>query len=382
MENYQDKPYTFDRVVRLVISALLVFFGLYFLYIVRDALLPFLIAWLIAYMLNPIVRFIHKKLHIAHSLAVVITLVLVFGGLVGIGFALSPLIEDEISQINHLITNYKFVQTGDNDELSITIAEVIGTYVDFEELKTSLSKETIIETIRYISPAVRSLFSNTISFIISIAVVFIIILYLIFILLDYDKINELWQTLIPRKHRPIVHRITTDVEYSMNKYFRHQAFICCILAILYAVGFQVIGLPTAIIFGIIVGLIHMIPYLQVVTFPVAILLCWLRASQTDDSFWVMIGLTALVYIVVQCIMDLFLVPKIMGKAMGLNPAIILLSLSIWGSLLGIVGMIIAIPLTTLLLSYYKEILSSYDEKNKRKEMLNPEHSIPPDKNEN
>lgn len=72
----------------------------------------------------------------------------------------------------------------------------------------------------------------------------------------------------------------------------------------------------------------------------------------------MLGLVALIYIIVQCIMDLFLVPRIMGKAMGLNPAIILLSLSVWGSLLGIVGMIIAIPLTTLLLSYYKEFIAS------------------------
>jgi predicted PurR-regulated permease PerM len=102
----------------------------------------------------------------------------------------------------------------------------------------------------------------------------------------------------------------------------------------------------------------MIPYMQIITFPPAILLCWLRVSQTNDSFWAILGLVALIYVVVQCIMDLFLVPRIMGKAMGLNPAIILLSLSVWGSLLGIVGMIIAIPLTTLLLSYYKEFIAS------------------------
>ena len=62
------------------------------------------------------------------------------------------------------------------------------------------------------------------------------------------------------------------------------------------------------------------------------------------------------FVIVQGIQDLFIVPKIMGKAMGLNPAVILLSLSIWGSLLGIVGMIIALPITTLLISYYKRFL--------------------------
>ena len=64
-----------------------------------------------------------------------------------------------------------------------------------------------------------------------------------------------------------------------------------------------------------------------------------------------------VYIVVQCFQDLFLTPKIMGKAMGLNPAIILLSLSVWGTLLGFIGLIIALPLTTLLLAYYDRYIT-------------------------
>ena len=58
----------------------------------------------------------------------------------------------------------------------------------------------------------------------------------------------------------------------------------------------------------------------------------------------------------QVIQDLYLVPRIMGKTMGLNPAVILLSLSIWGTLFGLFGMVIALPLTTLLLSYYNRYI--------------------------
>lgn len=350
------QPYTFDRVVRLVISVFLFGVAFYFLYILKDVLLPFLVAWLIAYMLNPIVRFFQRKLHLAHSLAVILTLLSTAGILTLVCIILEPYIEREIWQINSLIANYQLTDIG-NNRLSVNISDMIARYINFNELKNSLSKDTIVEAVRYISPAIQSIFSNTISLLLGLAIVFITILYLIFILLDYDKINELWRYLIPPKHRPMVNRITNDVEYSMNKYFRYQALICLILSVLYAIGFQIIGLPLAIIFGIMVGLVHMIPYLQVITFPPAILLCWLRATQTGDNFWTLIGLTALVYVAVQCIMDLVLIPKIMGKAMGLNPAFILLSLSVWGSLLGIVGMIIAIPMTTLLLSYYKEFIA-------------------------
>lgn len=352
-----EKPFTFDRTIRLLISLLALVVGLYFLYILKGVLLPFLVAWLLAYMLNPLVRFYQKKIRLPHSLAVILTLLSVAGFLTLLGFVLIPLIENEIWQINSLIANYDLASISQKG-IPVNVADLISRYVDYKELQEALTKENLVEIFQFLGPTVESLFSSTLSFLFGLTVVFIVLLYLIFILLDYDKINELWRFLIPPKYRDVVGRITLDVENSMNRYFRHQAFICLILAGLYAIGFQVIGLPLAIMFGIIVGLVHMIPYLQVITFPPAILLCWLRASQTHESFWVMLGLVALVYVIVQCIMDLFLVPRIMGKAMGLNPAIILLSLSIWGSLLGIVGMIIAIPLTTLLLSYYKEFITT------------------------
>lgn len=359
-----DKPFTFDRVVRLVISTILIVFGIYVVYVLRSVLLPFLVAWLIAYILNPLVRFFQRKTFIKNRIvAVTVTLLLVAGVLFSIFILLKPLIESEFYQINDLIYSYQFGNMKfDFDGIPKEVQDFIFEYIDFNSIKMSLSKESAADTIqKYIIPALSGVVSRTISIILGLTIVFIVFLYLIFILIDYDKINKLWRTLIPPKYLPSVNSIVSDVEHNMNKYFRHQFFICLILCILYAIGFQIVGLPLAIMFGIFVGLLHMIPYFQVISFPPAVLLCWLKASQTDSSFWVMIGLVILVYVVVQFIMDLYLVPRIMGKAMGLNPAIILLSLSIWGYLLGIVGMIIAIPLTTLLLSYYQSFIASMSE---------------------
>lgn len=361
MGQHTSQPYTFDRVVRLLISFLAIGLGLYLLYTLRGVLLPFFVAWLFAYMLNPVVRFFKKKLRFTQGLAVVATLLSCIGVLVLLGYILVPLIQNEIVQINTLITNYEFSAAISKDGIPVNIADVIDRFVDFKAMRDSMTKENVVEAVKQLSPAVKILLSNTLSVLLALTVVFLVALYLIFILLDYDKINELWRFLIPPKYRHSVAKIAVDVESNMNNYFRHQALICVILAALYAIGFQIIGLPMAIVFGIAVGLVHMIPYLQVVTFPPAILLCWLGSTQTDMSFWAMIGLTALIYVIVQVLMDLFLVPRIMGKAMGLNPAIILLSLSIWGALLGIVGMIIAIPLTTLILSYYKEFIAAAEQ---------------------
>ncbi|MFR9165594.1 MAG: AI-2E family transporter [Dysgonomonas sp.] len=366
--NY-DKPFTFDRVVRLVISVVLIGTGIYIIYILRSVLLPFLVAWLIAYLLNPIVRFFQKKMYIKNRiLAVTITLLSVLGVISLIFILLRPLVEREFFQINYLIYNYQIGNFSLNiDGVPANLQEFISKYVDFETLKQAISKENASDIIQqYVIPAITGVVSSTISFILGVTVVFIVFLYLIFILIDYDKINELWRNLIPKKYRPAVSRIALNVEKNMNTYFRHQFLICLILSALYAIGFQIIGLPLAIMFGIFVGLLHMIPYMQVISFLPALLLSWLKVSQTDQSLWGMIGLVVLIYITVQCIMDLFLVPKIMGKAMGLNPAIILLSLSVWGYLLGIVGMIIAIPLTTLLLSYYQSFIASISDEEAEK----------------
>lgn len=355
-----SKPYTFDRVVRLVISVLGILFAIYIIYYLRNALLPFLIAWLFAYMLNPTVQFIQKKTKMARGLAVILTLVFCFGFLILLGFILYPIIQREIVQINQLLVSYDFQNVKING-VPFDVVDEINKYIAVDEIRSLLTKKNLMEALQQLTPAVKLLVNNTLSIIIGLTVFFMICLYLIFILLDYDKISELWKGLIPPRYRAGVARVTADVESTMNNYFRHQFLICCILATLYATGFQIIGLPMAIVFGIMVGFVHMIPYLQVISFPPALLFCWLASAQGIHGFWQMIGLVILVYLCVQVTNDLFLVPRIMGKAMGLNPAIILLSLSVWGTILGFIGMIIALPITTLILSYYKEFLRNSED---------------------
>ena len=83
----------------------------------------------------------------------------------------------------------------------------------------------------------------------------------------------------------------------------------------------------------------------------------LKAADTGENFWIVFGSALLVFIVIQIISDMIITPKIMGKAMGLNPAILLLSLSVWGAILGFIGLIIALPLTTLLMAYWQRYVT-------------------------
>ena len=91
-------------------------------------------------------------------------------------------------------------------------------------------------------------------------------------------------------------------------------------------------------------------------------LALLKAADTGQNFWVILASAVAVFCIVQIIIDMIITPKIMGKAMGLNPAILLLSLSVWGTLLGFVGLIVALPLTTILIAYYQRYITKDNEK--------------------
>ena len=176
-------------------------------------------------------------------------------------------------------------------------------------------------------------------------------------MLDYERLLLGFKHLVPPRYRNVTFGILDDVTRSMNHYFRGQALVASIVGVLFAIGFLIIGMPMAIVLGLFIGLLNMVPYLQLISLVPATLLCLVWSVDGGGSFWNLWFSAMAVYIVVQCIQDLFLTPKIMGHAMGLNPALILLSLSIWGTLMGFIGLIIALPLTTLLLAYYDRYIT-------------------------
>jgi len=351
-----DKPFTFDRVARIVFSILMISGILYLVAILKNALLPFLIAWLMAYMMQPFVRFFQYKLKLrSRVLSIVMVLLLSAGLLTLLYFLVVPSIVDEIQRTFDLIQTHQG-NPGDVPLIPESWRLYIANQLDVLQLSELVSRENMLNAVKQIAPQLWSLLSGTFSLLFSITIVFVILLYFIFILLDYEKIAEGWIKLIPERYRPFTKGLAEDVEDSMNRYFRGQALIALCVGVLFAIGFRIIDFPLAVSLGLFIGFLNLIPYLQTLGLIPMALLSLLKSTETGENFWLIFGLSLLVLCVVQSMQDLFLTPKIMGKAMGLNPAIILLSLSIWGTLLGFVGLIVALPLTTLCLSYYKRFI--------------------------
>lgn len=347
-------PFTFDRVMRIIFSVCGILAIVYLLDILKGVLLPFLVACIIAYILEPVVKLNMKLLHLKHRFVpVMLTLleaIAVFGGLCWI---FVPYIINECGQMAEIVKAYASEQIN-IPYLSDNIHKYLRENIDFEKMLRLLSSEEWQAILKDTVSSSWNFLTSGVAFIAGVASWLIVILYVLFIMLDYDHLMLSFRQLIPHNHRHRVSKIGGDIVTSMNRYFRGQFIVAMLVGILFAIGFMIIGLPMGVVLGLFIGVLNLVPYLQLISLPVTAVLCLVWTAQTGGDFWVIFWEAMAVYIVVQCIQDLLLTPKIMGKAMGLNPAIILLSLSVWGSLLGFMGLIIALPLTTLILSYYNQ----------------------------
>lgn len=350
----ERQPYTFDRVVRILFSICSVLLVIYLLDVLKGVLLPFLVACIIAYILEPMVKWNMRVLHVrTRFVPVLLTLLeacVVTGGFLWI---IIPYIISECSEMAEMVKAYATSQIR-IPYISDSIHRFIRENIDFNQVVRMLSRTEWQAFVKQTLQSSWAFLSSGVSLIASVVSWLVVILYVIFIMLDYERLMLSFRQLVPPGHRRRVFRIASDIKTSMNRYFRGQFIIAMLVGVLFAIGFVLIGLPMGVVLGLFIGILNLVPYLQLISLPITAILCLVWCADTGGSYWVIFWESMAVYVVVQCIQDLVLTPKIMGKAMGLNPAIILLALSVWGSLLGFMGLIIALPLTTLLLSYYNQ----------------------------
>jgi Predicted permease len=350
------KPYTFDRVVRILIGIAVLVAAFLLIRRLSTVLLPFVIGWLLAYILNPIVEFFQYKLRFKNRvLSITCTLLLFFALLGGLIWILVPVMSSEISRLSQLISTYTS-QISLGNIIPLEWQESIKSFIAQFDLKAFFESDRLEEIIKSIIPTFGNILNNSFNVLLGFVGAFFVLLYLVFILLDYEKISQYMFNLVPPRYRSITGEVINDVKTMMNRYFRGQALVALCVAVMMVTGFLIIGLPLAIVMGIFVGVLNLVPYMQAFSIPPVIILALLKAAETGQSAFSVLLPVLIVYLVVQVIQDGFLVPKIMGKVTGLNPAIILLSLSIWGALMGLIGMIIALPFTVLIISYYNRFV--------------------------
>jgi len=354
-----SRPFTFDRTIRLGITILIVYFLVRFIGYISDVLIPFAVAIIFAYLLNPITNWFHKKIKV-RVLAVLITLIIVFGVIAGSATLIIPRVAKEVSAMSTLISNYvsniDFQQQLSEripDKLNEFLQELLASEKINEFLTSEKSVDYLVNLMNKILPGIWGIISGTATIITTLLAITIVIMYLFFMLLDYEKFNKGWRELLPENWKTQIITFVHDFETIMSKYFRNQAVIALIIGILFSISFSILGMPLGIVIGLFLGLLNMVPYLQIIGIVPTMFSVTMLCLSTGTNFWIITIIIVIIFTAIQMIQDYVLVPLIMGKVTGFNPAIIVLSLTIWGKILGLLGLIIALPMTYLIYTYYK-----------------------------
>jgi len=358
----EQKKITFDSFVRGIVTIIAIIGLIMLLHRLSGVLLPFFLAWLISYILFPLVKFYQYRCHLKYRVVgIFCTFLTVAAILTGLSFLVIPPMIDEGSRVKDLLITY-VSRDAFMSNIPNMMEEFIHENLTADNIKEIVSQQGIMDSVKQAVPKVWAVIAQSINILTSMVTLTMVIIYTLFILLDYEQFSNGWVMIVPERYRKFAVQLVRDIEQGMNKYFRGQGLVAFCVGVLFSIGFLIIDFPLAIGMGMFIGLLNMVPYLQLVGFIPAILLAVVKAADTGESFWMIMLGVLIVFAVVQLIQDTFLTPKIMGKVMGLNSAIILLSLSIWGSLLGILGMIIALPLTTLLITYYQRYIVKLKDK--------------------
>ncbi len=320
-------------------------------------LLPFFVSFLIAYLLDPVVEFVQYKCKVKfRGLAVTLTLFVFVALLVLAFYLLIPAMGREVKSAAVGVEQY-FANFDADKYFSAEQQEKIHSVLDGLNLESLLSFPEVRDAIQSLIPKIGEWITGGLSWLGELVVVFIGLMYLIFLMIDFPKIRANWSSYVPVKYRAQAKTLVHDMNVNMNAYFRGQGLVALCVGILFAIGFCIIGMPMGIAMGLIIGVLNLVPYMQALGIPPCILLCLVQSAQTGRPVWLTLLLMALVFVIVQSLQDMVLTPKIMGKVTGMGPAAILLSLSVWGAIFGVIGMIIALPLTTIAISYYKHYIA-------------------------
>jgi predicted PurR-regulated permease PerM len=328
MAELLERPFGVRSIALTGLFILAVFYTIYFM---RSILLPIVLALLLSYLLRPIVRGLAKvKIPLTVSAAVIL-----IGLLVLVGYGISALATPTVAWLQKAPAGLAELQ---HKLLPVkkSVAQVTQATSEIEKLATTNPEAKTVEVKRH--PITETFVTRTPEFIGS-AVFLVILLYF---LLVYDQvfIAKLVKLLPTLSDKKTAVGIAQDIESQISRYlFTITAINACLgLAVGTAVG--LLGLRNPLMWGVMVALLNFVPYLGALT---GIICMTIGAVLSFDSLGYALIFPA-VYLAFGTLDGSFITPWIMGRSLTLNPVIILLSLTFWGWMWGIVGIILAVPI--------------------------------------
>lgn len=314
---------------------------LLFLYVFSSAVTPFLAGMAIAYFLDPLADRL-ERLGASRLLATAVITLLSLGAAVGLAMVVLPLVVDQTGQLIRSAPDSIAAAQGFIERIGRKYAphafDEGGVLFDAFNTVEARVKEwslTLVETA----------FTGGLALIDFLALAVITPVVAFYMLLDWDRMVDEIDHWLPRRHARDIRRIAREVDRVLAGFVRGQFTVVLILGAFYALALMVVGLRFGFVIGLFAGLISFVPFVGsmvggALSIGVAVVQFW------DDPVW--IAAVAAVFLVGQAVEGNFLTPKLVGTSVGLHPVWLMFALSAFGTVLGFVGLLIAVPMAAVL----------------------------------
>lgn len=339
-----------------VAGTLLVFFAVFLLLFSSAVFLQLFIAFALAYLLEPAVSYLERRsinrilgIFVVFALAVVLTTGLILFFVTSISGELANM---QLNLPNYAQRLYQIVPDQLKSYLGMDTPELLSQRLGelFRQLGGSAP-----ELLKPLLAFLKQAFSSTIGFVLALLGYLIIPVYLFYLLADWPRIKAAVEALVPERHRPLYHAKLQELDSVLSGFVRGQLSLCGILAVLYSIGLYVIGIDLAIAIGTLAGLAFIIPYVgTIIGIILSVLMALLKFHDLLHPL-LCLGWFGLV----QLLEGTILTPRIVGNRVGLHPVVAIVALLIGGQLFGLMGMLLAIPVTAVLQIGLHSLLEYY-----------------------
>lgn len=307
------------------------------LWFLGDVILPFLVGGAIAYFLDPVADRLGAT---GLSRVAATTVISVFAVLVFVIAALliiPTLIQQGVALVNAVPGIFTQLQTFLTDRFPDLVDAGSPVRQTLAKLGATIQERG--------GALIQGLLSSALGVINAVVFIIVVPVVAFYLLLDWDALVAKVDSWLPRDHAPTLRKLAQEVDAALAGFVRGQLTVCGILAIYYAIGLMLTGLQFGLVVGAVAGMISFIPYVGAIIGGV------LAIGLALFQFWetpVWIGAVVVVFVIGQMLEGNFLVPKLVGKSVGLHPVILLFALSAFGTLFGFTGMLIAVPVAAAL----------------------------------
>jgi predicted PurR-regulated permease PerM len=331
--------------------ALAVLIGL-MLWAARKVLLPYVIGLVIAYLLLPIVNWLDrhmptrfKKWRIARALAIILTYFLAFAIVAGIIAFFVPIV---VEQVQILIEYWPSLSESVEDWADRGLGWYANTVpTDWQEAVENTLKGLLNDILSALRDGLVATFSTvfgTISYVIGLIV---IPFWLFYILHDQSEVSTGLYNTLPRQLRDDIRCLLSLLDDVLSAYIRGQLLLCIFVGGMATIALWIIGVPFALLLGIVAGIFEALPYVGPILGAVPAVIVALLA-EPSSALWV-----AFAFFIIQQVENLILVPRISGRSVKLHPALVMVVLVVGNELAGFVGMLIAVPVTAMLRDIFR-----------------------------